>query len=154
MITPPKITDSTAQPAAVLHLTVPRQQIRTVMGPGLAEVQAAISAQGLVPAGPWFTHHLRMDPTVFDFEIGVPVARPVAPAGRVQPGELPARRVARTVFAGDYEGLPDAWRQFDAWIAASGHRSAPDLWEIYLVGPETSRNSTDWRTELNWPLLR
>jgi hypothetical protein len=31
---------------------------------------AAVAAQGIAPAGPWFTHHLRMDPATFDFEIG------------------------------------------------------------------------------------
>ncbi len=154
MIETPTITQSTAQSAAVLHVTVPRDEIRTVMGPGLAEVKAAVAAQGLTPAGPWFTHHLRMDPAVFDFEIGVPVDRPIAAAGRVQPGQLPATRVARTVFRGTYEGLPAAWQAFEAWIAANGYTSAPDLWEIYALGPESSPSPDDWRTELNRPLLQ
>ena len=153
MITPPSITQSTVHLAAVLHLTVPREEIRTVMGPGLAEVHAAVTAQGLAPTGPWFTHHLRMDPEVFDFEICVPVARSIAPAGRVRAAQLPARRVARTVFHGNYEGLAVAWGEFDAWIVANGHTPAPDLWEVYSVGPESSRNPDDWRTELNRPLL-
>lgn len=153
MIETPKITESTVQVAAVLHVTVPREAIRSVMGPGLAEVQAAVAAQGLTSTGPWFTHHLRMDPKVFDFEICVPVAQPITPVGRVQPGRLPATRVARTVFHGNYEGLPAAWGEFEAWIAANGHTSAPGLWEIYTVGPESSGNPDDWRTELNRPLM-
>lgn len=50
-----------------------------------------------------------MDPDTFDFEVGVPVAAPVAAAGRVKPGELPAATVARTVYHGDYSGLGEAW---------------------------------------------
>jgi effector-binding domain-containing protein len=126
---------------------------RDCNGPGLAEVKAAVAAQGLTSTGPWFTHHFRMDPKVFDFEICVPIRQPIAPAGRVQPGRLPAMRVARTVFRGDYERLPAAWGEFEAWIAANGHTSAPDLWEIYTVGPESSPNPDDWRTELNRPLM-
>src|ERR1700681_690142 len=148
MIETPKITQSAVQLVAALHLTVPREEIRTAMGPGLAEVRAAIAAQGLTPTGPWFTHHLRMDPKVFDFEICVPIARPIVPAGRVLAGQLPATRVARTVVRGHYEGLPAAWGEFEAWIAANGLTSAPELWEIYTVGPESSRNPDDWRTEL------
>src|SRR5687767_2141774 len=116
MIDAPRITSTEAETTAVIHLTIPRDQIRTVMGPGIKELMATVSAQGISPAGPWFTHHLRMDPATFDFEIGVPVTSPVAPSGRVSPGQLPATTVARTVFRGGYEGLPTAWREFDAWI--------------------------------------
>jgi hypothetical protein len=39
-----------------------------------------------------------------------------------------------------------------AWIDANGHTPRADLWERYLVGPETSDNPADWQTELNRPL--
>ena len=68
-------------------------------------LMAAVAAQGIVPAGPWFTHHLRMDPATFDFEICVPVTAPVAASGRVKAGHLPATTVARTAYHGPYEGL-------------------------------------------------
>lgn len=45
-----------------------------------------------------------MDPAIFDFEISVPVTSPVAAAGRVKPGQLPATKVARTIYHGPYEG--------------------------------------------------
>ena len=47
------------------------------MGPGYQELMDTLTAQGIQPTGPWFTHHLRMDPEVFDFELGVPIAAPV-----------------------------------------------------------------------------
>ena len=152
MIGTPQITQTAAQLTAVIHLTIPRGEIRNVMGPGLDELRAAIAAQGIAPAGPWFTHHLRMDPDTFDFEIGVPVTAPVSGAGRVKAGQLPATAVARTVFHGDYEGLGAAWGEFDAWIAAQGHMPGADLWECYVTGPESSPDPAAWRTELNRPL--
>jgi effector-binding domain-containing protein len=152
MIDAPRITSTEAETTAVIHLTIPRDQIRTVMGPGIKELMATVSAQGISPAGPWFTHHLRMDPATFDFEIGVPVTSPVAPSGRVSPGQLPATTVARTVFRGGYEGLPTAWREFDAWIRAQGRTPAGDLVERYVVGPESGPDPSTWRTELTRPL--
>ena len=89
----------------------------------------------------------------FDFEISVPVAAPVAAAGRVKPGRLPATTVARTVYRGPYEGLGAAWAEFSAWITASGRTPAPQLWECYVAGPESSPDPSAWRTELNRPLL-
>jgi effector-binding domain-containing protein len=112
----------------------------------------AVAARGIAPAGPWFTYHLRMDPEIFDFEIGVPVMALVSTTGRVKPGVLPAATVARTVYHGEYEGLGPAWAEFDSWITAQGHTPGPDLWECYLAGPESNLDPATWRTELNRPL--
>ncbi|MGH7712735.1 MAG: GyrI-like domain-containing protein [Gemmatimonadaceae bacterium] len=152
MLDTPQITQTAAQQTAIIRLTIPRDEVRNVMGPGIGELMATVAAQGIAPAGPWFTHHLRMDPGTFDFEIGVPVTAPVAATGRVKPGQLPATKVARTVFHGSYEGLGAAWRELDAWIADEGHTPAADLWECYVAGPESNPDPATWRTELNRPL--
>lgn len=152
MLDTPQITQTAAQQTAVIHVTIPRAEIRNAMGPGLAELRETVAAQGITPTGPWYTRHLRMDPNVFDFEIGVPVPARVAPAGRVQPGQLPAVRVARTVYHGPYEGLPAAWGEFDAWVAANGHTAAADLWECYLAEPAADADPAACRTELTRPL--
>jgi effector-binding domain-containing protein len=154
MLDKPHIAQAAAQRTAVIRLTIPRAEIRNVMGPGYRELTAAVAAQGIAPVGPWFTHHFRMDPEIFDFEIGVPVAAPIAAAGRVQPGELPAATVARAVYPGPYEGLAAAWGEFGAWIAAEGYATAQNLWERYVAGPESSPDPATWRTELNRPLVR
>ncbi len=153
MIDTPQITQTTAQLIATIHVTIPRSEVRSVMGPGLKELMGVIKAQGISPAGPWFTHHLKMDPATFDFEICVPVTAPVAAVGRVKPGEMPAVRVARTVYRGPYEGLGAAWGEFTAWIAANGHAACQDLYESYPAGPEASSDPADWRTELSQPLI-
>lgn len=152
MIEPPTLSDTTAQRTAVIHITVPRQDIQQAMGAGYQELMSTLAAQGLKPTGPWFTHHLRMDPDVFDYEIGAPIEGTLSPNGRVVAGEWPAARVARTVYQGGYEGLGEAWGEFDAWIKANGLKTRDDLWENYAVGPETGPDSSQWRTELYRPL--
>ena len=154
MIDKPQIAQAAARTTAFVRLTVPRAEIRHVMSPGHRELMATIGAQGIAPAGPWFTHHLRMDPDVFDFEICVPVVAPVCAAGRVKPGQLPAATVARTVYHGPYEGLSSAWSEFMSWIATQGHTPAPDFSEVYVAGPESGPDPATWRTELNRPLTR
>jgi effector-binding domain-containing protein len=93
-----------------------------------------------------------MSPGTFDFELGVKVAAPVMATGRVKPGELPATKVARTIYSGPYEGLPSAWGDFDAWMKANNHEKAESLWELYSVGPQSTPDPANWRTELNRPL--
>ncbi|MDB5935581.1 MAG: AraC family transcriptional regulator [Massilia sp.] len=150
---PPHVTHADALQTAVIRLTIPRSEMRSVMGPAIAELMAAVSAQGVGPAGPLFSHHFAMHPDTFDFEIGVPVSGPVRPVGRVTPGALPATRIARAVLMGDYSGLPSGWSGFLDWVSAHGFKTAPDLWEVYVKGPESDPDPSTWRTELNKPLL-
>ena len=83
MLDTPTLVQTTAQPAAVIRITVPRDEIQQAMCPAITEVMAAVTAQGAAPAGPIFSHHFRMSPDVFDFEVGVPLSTPINPVGRV-----------------------------------------------------------------------
>jgi effector-binding domain-containing protein len=152
MLDTPEIVQTAAQPTAIIRFTIPRNEIQHVMGPGYAELMDTIAAQGIAATGPWFTHHLKMNPEIFDFELGVPIAAPISAVGRVQAGQLPAATVARTVYHGGYEGLGDAWAEFGAWIDQQGHTPEPNLWECFVAGPESSPDPAAWRTELNRPL--
>jgi len=152
MLDNPRITQTATRLTAVIHFTIPKDEIRNVMGPGLRELMVTIAAQGIQPAGPWFDHHFTIAPDHWDFEIGVPVSAPVVPAGRVKPGKWPAMKVASTVFLGDYEGLAAAWGVFLDWIDTNGHTPATDQYQCYVTGPESSPDPTQWRTELIKPL--
>ena len=46
MIDTPQIINTTAQATAYIHQTVPRSEIRNVMGPTLKELREALTAQG------------------------------------------------------------------------------------------------------------
>jgi effector-binding domain-containing protein len=152
MLATPQIIQTTAQDAAIIHLTIPRSEMMTKFGPAVGELMTTLAEQGLEPVGAVFAHHLTMTPDTFDFELGVKVYAPVKAAGRVKPGQLPAAKVARTVYSGPYEGLPSAWGEFDQWIETNGHEKAGNLWELYSVGPQSPPDPANWRTELNRPL--
>ena len=152
MLDTPQIIQTTAQTAAVIHLTVPRSDMMKVFGPAAGELMAALAAQGMKPEGAIFAHHLKMSADNFDFELGVRVSTPVKATGRVKPGELPAAKVVRTVYSGPYEGLPAAWVEFTKWIKANGHEQGDELWELYSVGPQSTPDPAGWRTELNRPV--
>ena len=153
MLEEPRILSTEEQQTAVISLCVARAEIASIMGPAMAEVSSALAAQGIVPAGPCFSYHLRMPSDSFDFEVGFPVVRPVIPVGRVRTSMLPATRVARTVYHGGYEGLGAAWGEFIAWVEGRGLETQDRLWECYISGPESSLDSARWRTELNRPLM-
>ena len=152
MLATPEIVKTNVQEAAVIRLTIPRSEMMKVFGPAVGELMAVLAAQGVEAIGAVFAHHLKMSPDTFDFELGVKVSAPVKATGRVKPGQLPAIKVARTVYSGPYEGLPSAWGEFNKWMRANGHEQAENLWEVYSVGPQSSPDPANWRTELNRPL--
>jgi effector-binding domain-containing protein len=94
-----------------------------------------------------------MTPEAFDFDICVPVSAPVTAVGRVKPGQRPAVKVVRTVYHGPYEGLGGAWHEFAGWVEANGYKTAGDLYECYVVGPESTPDPAGWRTELSRPVI-
>jgi effector-binding domain-containing protein len=153
MIETPQVVETPEQLVATIHIETPREKMQHVMGPGIAEAMAAVKAQGIGPSGPWFAHHLKMTPEAFDFDICIPVSAPVTAVGRVTPGRRPALKVLRTVYHGPYEGLGEAWHMFGQWMKANGYKSATDLYECYVTGPESSSNPADWRTELSRPVI-
>lgn len=152
MIDTPQIVQADEQMTAVIRITVPRTEIAQAMGPAIAEILAALRAQGRTPAGPCFSFHWKRPTDVFDFEVGFPVDAPIAASGRVKPGRLPAGKVVRTFHRGGYEGLGAAWESFCAWTEAQGIDVQESLWERYLVGPESTPDPASWCTELNRPL--
>jgi len=152
MIDAPYVTQSRAQLKALIAIVIPREQVQIVMDPALRELRTALASQGIKPAGPWFTHHLRIDPKIFDFEVCFPVTKEATATGRVVPGRMDERKVARTVYRGPYQGLGQAWGEFGKWITAQGHKPEDDLWECYLAGPEKSNDPAEWETELNRPI--
>ena len=154
MISTPQILETKAERAAIVHLTIPRSEMMKQFGPAAGELMAALAAQGVEPVGALFAHHLKMTPDTFDFELGVKVSAPVKTAGRIKPGQLPGAKVARTVYSGPYEGLPSAWGEFNKWLTANGLDQAEDLWEVYAVGPQSTPDPANWRTELNRPLKK
>lgn len=151
MLETPRLTTLPETHYAAVHVVCPRPEISKVMGPGIGEVMGTIASQGLAPTGPWFTHHLRITKEAFDFEICVPVARAVSPAGRVKPAHRPELPVVQAIYRGPYEGLGAAWAEFDAFAEKNGvpNPGECDLWEIYLKGPESGPDASQYETQLN-----
>ncbi len=152
LIDRPVKTRTTAQATAAIRLNMARADIQKFMDPAIQELFSALSAQGIAPTGPLSSYHYRIDPAFFDFEICVPVAKPIMPAGRVINSSLPAVTVMRCNYHGAYENLGEAWAQFHATIGVDRSCRTGGLWECYVKGPETGPDPAQWITQLNQPV--
>lgn len=154
MIETPRIVESESIPIAKLYAKVPTREIQSQMGALLRELGDELQHQQVKPVGPWFTHHFQRPAEFFDFEVCFQVERPITANGRVEPGEWPAMKVVRTVYTGPYQGLVAGWGEFMQWIEQEKLSISEEIWERYLVGPDSESDPGKWQTELNRPLLR
>jgi effector-binding domain-containing protein len=152
MLDAPKVVHTEPLHYAAIRRTCALNEISTIMDAGIKEVLAVLAAQGRTPSGPFFTHHYCRPMEKFDLEICFPVDSPIQPQGDVHPAIWHAMDVARTVFHGNYSGLPGAWGELEKWMQAENYHGRGEFWERYLIGPQTQPNPDNWQTELNWPL--
>jgi effector-binding domain-containing protein len=114
----------------------------------------ALGAQGIQPVGPAFSLHTRMPTETVDFEVGIPVDRPLAASTTsdagltLSPSRLPAGRIAIISHLGAYDGLGDAWGRFMQAVADSGNQPALPFWEIYVTEPSPEADPSTMRTDL------
>jgi effector-binding domain-containing protein len=67
--------------------------------------------------------------------------------------ETPRSEIQNVMGPGIGEAIADAWHDFAGWIEANGYTTAEDLYECYIVGPESSPDPADWCTELSRPVI-
>jgi effector-binding domain-containing protein len=149
VIDTPQIVTTEAVKMAKIYAKIPTSAIQQEMGKLVQELVQGIKAQNVSITGPWFTHHLQRPGEFFDFEVCMPVAAEVKAAGRMEPGVWPAMNVARTIYRGGYEGLGGAWGEFMDWTKSNDVKISEEIWERYLIGPESEKDASKWQTELN-----
>jgi effector-binding domain-containing protein len=117
-----------ASPTAVVACATTWDEFPSLWGTLLDEVYALVRAGGVEQTG----HNVMLyRDDVPHVEVGVQVAGPFPPAGRVVPSELPAGRVIATVHRGPYDQLDAAHTAIHRWAAAHGHGLTRVRWEIY-----------------------
>jgi len=133
-----------ADPIAAVAATTNWDEFPSLWGKLLDEVWAVIRSGGVEKAGHNVMLYKDDTPTV---EVGVQVAGPFAPVGRVVPSALPAGRVVATVHRGSYDGLGAAHDAVHRWAAANGHTLSRVRWEIY---GDWSDDPAAVETEVRW----
>ena len=117
------------------------------------EVLGELRRLGIDPTGAPFVLYHEFGSEGIDAEVSVPVAEPIVTSGHVQSRVLPAMTVARTLHVGPYEQLADAYATLSAWVDEHGFVVAGPVLERYLNGPGDRVASTEYRTEIDMPIV-
>jgi len=148
------LRETQPQPAASIQGRAAWAELGAFISGALTEIFGAAGGQGVRFAGPPYGIYHSPDSTEaeVDLEIGIPVAEPIEPSGRVVATVIPGGLVAATVHAGRYEEVAPAYRALGEWVQEHGHETAGPPREVYLVGPEQVQDPGALRTEIVWPI--
>ncbi|MFM1726305.1 GyrI-like domain-containing protein [Rhodococcus sp. PAM 2766] len=145
-----RLEDRVARPAAVMGGDVSVDDIAGFVGTALREVATAARRAGIDLAGPPFARYRPLPGGAWNVEAGFPLARAIAPAGRVEPTSLPAGPVVATVHVGSYDTVEPAYIALTSWVTEHGYGTVGEAWECYLDDP----NVPEPRTEIVMPVTR
>jgi DNA-binding transcriptional MerR regulator len=77
---------------------------------------------------------------------------PADPATGIEPGLLPATRLAVALHVGPFEDMSGTYGAVGRWVAEHDRTVTGPLQELYLVGPPEVADAAAWRTEVGWPV--
>jgi effector-binding domain-containing protein len=128
------IVEAPPTPTAVIAQATSWEEYPGLWGVLLGEVWAFLRGDGARGAdlSPGRNIMVYTD-DVPNVEVGVEVAGPFEPSGRVVPSTLPAGRAARAVSRGapSPEGIAAAHKAVIDWCDANGHERSGVRWEVY-----------------------
>jgi len=84
----------------------------------------------------------------------VPVAEPVAAAGRVRPLTVPGAELAVAIHNGTHDDLDRSYGALGGYLAEHDLKVEEPVREYYLVGPSQTDDADQWQTEVAWPIAR
>ena len=145
-------TQLEAQPILGIRTTTGMDKIAQIMGPLFGELYGYIKAQGQRPAGMPLTIYHSMDGNTVELECAMPVASPLAGAGRIQAGELPCGTMASITHMGPYDDLPATWAALTEWMNSEGLEAGGAPWEVYVTDPGAEPDKSKWRTDIFFPV--
>ena len=141
--------------AAAIVDVVDRDDVLAWWRGALGELYATVAAQGLRPVGPsagiWASElfqHGRGESIVF-----VPVSDGVQAVGRVDSIVIPAAELAVTVHRGSHRSIDVTYGALAGYVTRHAIGVQGPVREYYRVGPHESETSSDWVTEICWPIF-
>jgi effector-binding domain-containing protein len=155
------VEEREAQPVLSIRSTVAVAELAQAQSERLSELWRSLQARDVAQLGPPFVRYHTFGETETDVELGFPVGRGVAGAGRIAAGRLPGGPAIATWHLGAHDSLGDAYRRLEEWLEANEREAAGSAWEVYWwidPGREPDPSSwpapTEWRTELIQPVAR
>jgi len=136
-----------------VHDVIPMDHMTEYFDRAFATAAAELSRQGAYPAGPPVAlYHGAPTENAADVTAGFPVAQPVRPTDTAVVETLPGGPAIEAIHTGPYDTLSETYAELTAWLTGEHLNAADQMWEEYVVGPDTEPDPAKWQTRIVFPL--
>jgi len=150
-----KAEQITLEPRTFLgvHEVIPMSRLTEYFDRAFHTAAAELGRLGAHPSGPPIAlYHGAPTDAAVDVTAGFPVVDDVSSTRAVEVVHLPSGPAVETFHVGPYETMTETYAAVTDWITAQRLAVAGDMWEEYLVGPDTEADPAKWRTRIVFPL--
>ena len=130
-----EIVDQPAQPTLSIRTTTSIKELPQALGRAYGAIGQYLAETGKQPAGAAYAAYFTFEMESMDIEIGFPVASKLPGKGEIQSGEIPAGKIAQTVYTGPYNKIEPAYNALTAYVEQQGHEATGVAYEFYLNDP-------------------
>jgi effector-binding domain-containing protein len=132
--------------------TVAMNALTDFFGRAYETTSTALAQQGAFPTGAPIAIYHGTPTTTADITAGFPVGQPVTPDGAIVTETLPGGPAAQTMHIGSYDDLATTYSALVIWFADQSLTAGTEMWEEYLVGPDSEPDPSHWQTRIVWLL--
>jgi len=130
-----ELVDQTAQPTLSIRTTTSIKELPQELGKAYGAIGQYMGELGEQPAGAPYAAYFTFSMESMDIEIGFPVANSLPGKGEIQSGEIPAGKVAQTIYTGPYNKIEPAYNALTAFVEQQGYEATGVAYEFYLNDP-------------------
>jgi DNA-binding transcriptional MerR regulator/effector-binding domain-containing protein len=141
--------------AAAISQVVDLEDLGPWFQGAIGELHATLDVQNAVKSGPAgsvisneFFNEQRGQITIY-----VPVMSPIRNVGRVNPLTLPEVELATVVHSGSHSDIDRTYGALASYLSEHALGIDGDIRERYIVGRADTRQESEWRTEIGWPIF-
>jgi DNA-binding transcriptional MerR regulator len=120
------------------------------------ELIGALAANGVRPAGNSGALYAQevFEQAHGEVAVFVPIAEQVTATGRPRPVTVPAAELAVTIHRGAHDDFDRSYGVLGRYLAEHDLKVEEPVREYYLVGPRHTEDTSQWQTEIAWPVAR
>ncbi|MGO4690554.1 GyrI-like domain-containing protein [Glaciibacter sp. 2TAF33] len=142
------------QPQTMLGVrdVVPLTGLSIFFGTAFDATAAELARQGVRPAGAPIALYTGNPTDTVDVTAGFPVVDPVETGPSTVVVDLSGGPAVQIVHTGNYDTLADTYAQVIEWLTEQKLTPTSQVWEEYLVGPDSGADPADWQTRIVFPI--
>jgi effector-binding domain-containing protein len=130
-----ELVDQSAQPTLSIRTNTSIKELPQELGKAYGAIGQYMGELGEQPAGAPYAAYFTFSMESMDIEIGFPVGGSLPGKGEIQSGDIPAGKVAQTIYTGPYNKIEPAYNALTAFVEQQGYEATGVAYEFYLNDP-------------------